>query len=158
MDYSTQNKVNYAKTVTEPKVREYFERQGYIVDKSTVKQDFHGIDLFVCNPNTRKIKCIDVKCPDQKNWNTNNFSFTIQSKRGISYIEKITDLYAFIDIPADTITFIEFDKMPDLIKSKTTYEGNDSTYYVLLPKKEVKKAGKIYNMTTGEKIIITDNE
>lgn len=158
MDYSTQNKVNYAKTVTEPKVREYFERQGYIVDKSTVKQDFHGIDLFVCNPNTRKIKCIDVKCPDQKNWNTNNFSFTIQSKRGISYIEKITDLYAFIDIPTDTITFIEFDKMPDLIKSKTTYEGNDSTYYVLLPKKEVKKAGKVYNMTTGEKIIITDNE
>ena len=158
MDYSTQNKVNYAKTVTEPKVREYFERQGYIVDKSTVKQDFHGIDLFVCNPNTRKIKCIDVKCPDQKNWNTNNFSFTIQSKRGISYIEKITDLYAFIDIPIDTITFIEFDKMPDLIKSKTTYEGNDSTYYVLLPKKEVKKAGKVYNMTTGEKIIITDNE
>lgn len=158
MDYSTQNKVNYAKTVTEPKVREYFERQSYIVDKSTVKQDFHGIDLFVCNPNTRKIKCIDVKCPDQKNWNTNNFSFTIQSKRGISYIEKITDLYAFIDIPADTITFIEFDKMPDLIKSKTTYEGNDSTYYVLLPKKEVKKAGKVYNMTTGEKIIITDNE
>ena len=108
--------------------------------------------------NTRKIKCIDVKCPDQKNWNTNNFSFTIQSKRGISYIEKITDLYAFIDIPTDTITFIEFDKMPDLIKSKTTYEGNDSTYYVLLPKKEVKKAGKVYNMTTGEKIIITDNE
>ena len=158
MDYSTQNKVNYAKTVTEPKVREYFERQGYIVDKSTVKQDFHGIDLFVCNQNTRKIKCIDVKCPDQKNWNTNNFSFTIQSKRGISYIEKITDLYAFIDIPTDTITFIEFDKMPDLIKSKTTYEGNDSTYYVLLPKKEVKKAGKVYNMTTGEKIIITDNE
>lgn len=158
MDYSTQNKVNYAKTVTEPKVREYFERQGYIVDKSTVKQDFHGIDLFVCNPNTRKIKCIDVKCPDQKNWNTNNFSFTIQSKRGISYIEKITDLYAFIDIPTDTITFIEFDKMPDLIKSKTTYEGNDSTYYVLLPKKEVKKAGKVYNMTTGEKIIITDND
>ena len=43
MDYSTQNKVNYAKTVTEPKVREYFERQGYIVDKSTVKQDFHEI-------------------------------------------------------------------------------------------------------------------
>lgn len=158
MDYSTQNKVNYAKTVTEPKVREYFERQGYIVDKSTVKQDFHGIDLFVCNPNTRKIKCIDVKCPDQKNWNTNNFSFTIQSKRGISYIEKITDLYAFIDIPTDTITFIEFDKMPDLIKSKTVCEGNDSTYYVLLPKKEVKKAGKVYNMTTGEKIIITDNE
>lgn len=158
MDYSTQNKVNYAKTVTEPKVREYFERQGYIVDKSTVKQDFHGIDLFVCNPNTRKIKCIDVKCPDQKNWNTNNFSFTIQSKRGISYIEKITDLYAFIDIPTDTITFIEFDKMPNLIKSKTTYEGNDSTYYVLLPKKEVKKAGKVYNMTTGEKIIITDND
>lgn len=158
MDYSTQNKVNYAKTVTEPKVREYFERQGYIVDKSTVKQDFHGIDLFVCNPNTRKIKCIDVKCPDQKNWNTNNFSFTIQSKRGISYIEKITDLYAFIDIPTDTITFIEFDKMPDLIKSKTVCEGNDSTYYVLLPKKEVKKTGKVYNMTTGEKIIITDNE
>ena len=158
MDYSTQNKVNYAKTVTEPKVREDFERQGYIVDKSTVKQDFHGIDLFVCNPNTRKIKCIDVKCPDQKNWNTNNFSFTIQSKRGISYIEKITDLYAFIDIPTDTITFIEFDKMPDLIKSKTVCEGNDSTYYVLLPKKEVKKAGKVYNMTTGEKIIITDNE
>lgn len=158
MDYSTQNKVNYAKTVTEPKVREYFERQGYIVDKSTVKQDFHGIDLFVCNPNTRKIKCIDVKCPDQKNWNTNNFSFTIQSKRGISYIEKITDLYAFIDIPTDTITFIEFDKMPDLIKSKTVCEGNDSTYYILLPKKEVKKAGKVYNMTTGEKIIITDNE
>lgn len=158
MDYSTQNKVNYAKTVTEPKVREYFERQGYIVDKSTVKQDFHGIDLFVCNPNTRKIKCIDVKCPDQKNWNTNNFSFTIQSKRGISYIEKITDLYAFIDIPTDTITFIEFDKMPDLIKSKTVCEGNDSTYYVLLPKKEVKKAGKVYNMTTGEKIIITDND
>ena len=158
MDYSTQNKVNYAKTVTEPKVREYFERQGYIVDKSTVKQDFHGIDLFVCNPNTRKIKCIDVKCPDQKNWNTNNFSFTIQSKRGISYIEKITDLYAFIDIPTDTITFIEFDKMPDLIKSKTTYEGNDSTYYVLLPKKEVKKTGKVYNMTTSEKIIITDND
>ena len=158
MDYSTQNKVNYAKTVTEPKVREYFERQGYIVDKSTVKQDFHGIDLFVCNPNTRKIKCIDVKCPDQKNWNTNNFSFTIQSKRGISYIEKITDLYAFIDIPTDTITFIEFNKMPDLIKSKTVCEGNDSTYYVLLPKKEVKKAGKVYNMTTGEKIIITDNE
>lgn len=158
MDYSTQNKVNYAKTVTEPKVREYFERQGYIVDKSTVKQDFHGIDLFVCNPNTRKIKCIDVKCPDQKNWNTNNFSFTIQSKRGISYIEKITDLYAFIDIPTDTITFIEFDKMPDLIKSKTVCEGNDSTYYVLLPKKEVKKAGKVYNMTTGEKIIIADNE
>ena len=158
MDYSTQKKVNYAKTVTEPKVREYFERQGYIVDKSTVKQDFHGIDLFVCNPNTRKIKCIDVKCPDQKNWNTNNFSFTIQSKRGISYIEKITDLYAFIDIPTDTITFIEFDKMPDLIKSKTTCEGNDSTYYVLLPKKEVKKTGKVYNMTTGEKIIITDNE
>ena len=158
MDYSTQNKVNYAKTVTEPKVREYFERQGYIVDKSTVKQDFHGIDLFVCNPNTRKIKCIDVKCPDQKNWNTNNFSFTIQSKRGISYIEKITDLYAFIDIPTDTITFIEFDKIPDLIKSKTVCEGNDSTYYVLLPKKEVKKAGKVYNMTTGEKIIITDNE
>ena len=158
MDYSTQNKVNYAKTVTEPKVREYFERQGYIVDKSTVKQDFHGIDLFVCNPNTRKIKCIDVKCPDQKNWNTNNFSFTIQSKRGISYIEKITDLYAFIDIPTDTITFIEFDKMPDLIKSKTVCEGNDSTYYVLLPKKEVKKIGKVYNMTTGEKIIITDNE
>ena len=151
MDYSTQNKVNYAKTVTEPKVREYFERQGYIVDKSTVKQDFHGIDLFVCNPNTRKIKCIDVKCPDQKNWNTNNFSFTIQSKRGISYIEKITDLYAFIDIPTDTITFIEFDKMPDLIKSKTVCEGNDSTYYILLPKKEVKKAGKVYNMTTGEK-------
>lgn len=158
MDYSTQNKVNYAKTVTEPKVREYFERQGYIVDKSTVKQDFHGIDLFVCNPNTRKIKCIDVKCPDQKNWNTNNFSFTIQSKRGISYIEKITDLYAFIDIPTDTITFIEFDKMPDLIKSKTVCEGNDSTYYVLLPKKEVKKTGKVYNMTTGEKIIITNNE
>ena len=158
MDYSTQNKVNYAKTVTEPKVREYFERQGYIVDKSTVKQDFHGIDLFVCNPNTRKIKCIDVKCPDQKNWNTNNFSFTIQSKRGISYIEKITDLYAFIDIPTDTITFIEFDKMPDLIKSKTVSEGNDSTYYVLLPKKEVKKTGKVYNMTTGEKIIITNNE
>ena len=158
MDYSTQNKVNYAKTVTEPKVREYFERLGYIVDKSTVKQDFHGIDLFVCNPNTRKIKCIDVKCPDQKNWNTNNFSFTIQSKRGISYIEKITDLYAFIDIPTDTITFIEFDKMPDLIKSKTVCEGNDSTYYVLLPKKEVKKVGKVYNMTTGEKIIITDNE
>ena len=158
MDYSTQNKVNYAKTVTEPKVREYFERQGYIVDKSTVKQDFHGIDLFVCNPNTRKIKCIDVKCPDQKNWNTNNFSFTIESKRGISYIEKITDLYAFIDIPTDTITFIEFDKMPDLIKSKTVCEGNDSTYYVLLPKKEVKKVGKVYNMTTGEKIIITDNE
>ena len=158
MDYSTQNKVNYAKTVTEPKVREYFERQGYIVDKSTVKQDFHGIDLFVCNPNTRKIKCIDVKCPDQKNWNTNNFSFTIQSKRGISYIEKITDLYAFIDIPTDTITFIEFDKMPDLIKSKTVCEGNDSTYYILLPKKEVKKAGKVYNMTIGEKIIITDNE
>lgn len=158
MDYSTQNKVNYAKTVTEPKVREYFERQGYIVDKSTVKQDFHGIDLFVCNPNTRKIKCIDVKCPDQKNWNTNNFSFTIQSKRGISYIEKITDLYAFIDIPTDTITFIEFDKIPDLIKSKTVCEGNDSTYYILLPKKEVKKAGKVYNMTTGEKIIITDNE
>ena len=158
MDYSTQNKVNYAKTVTEPKVREYFERQGYIVDKSTVKQDFHGIDLFVCNPNTRKIKCIDVKCPDQKNWNTNNFSFTIQSKRGISYIEKITDLYAFIDIPTDTITFIEFDKMPDLIKSKTVCEGNDSTYYILLPKKEVKKAGKVYNMTTSEKIIITDND
>lgn len=158
MDYSTQNKVNYAKTVTEPKVREYFKRQGYIVDKSTVKQDFHGIDLFVCNPNTRKIKCIDVKCPDQKNWNTNNFSFTIQSKRGISYIEKITDLYAFIDIPTDTITFIEFDKIPDLIKSKTVCEGNDSTYYVLLPKKEVKKAGKVYNMTTGEKIIITNNE
>ena len=158
MDYWTQNKVNYAKTVTEPKVREYFERQGYIVDKSTVKQDFHGIDLFVCNPNTRKIKCIDVKCPDQKNWNTNNFSFTIQSKRGISYIEKITDLYAFIDIPTDTITFIEFDKMPDLIKSKTVCEGNDSTYYVLLPKKEVKKTGKVYNMTTGEKIIITNNE
>ena len=158
MDYSTQNKVNYAKTVTEPKVREYFERQGYIVDKSTVKQDFHGIDLFVCNPNTRKIKCIDVKCPDQKNWNTNNFSFTIQSKRGISYIEKITDLYAFIDIPTDTITFIEFDKMPDLIKSKTVCKGNDSTYYILLPKKEVKKTGKVYNMTTGEKIIITDNE
>ena len=158
MDYSTQNKVNYAKTVTEPKVREYFERQGYIVDKSTVKQDFHGIDLFVCNPNTRKIKCIDVKCPDQKNWNTNNFSFTIQSKRGISYIEKITDLYAFIDIPTDTITFIEFDKMPDLIKSKTVCEGNDSTYYILLPKKEVKKTGKVYNMTTGEKIIITNNE
>ena len=48
--------------------------------------------------------------------------------------------------------------MPDLIKSKTTCEGNDSTYYVLLPKKEVKKTGKVYNMTTGEKIIITDNE
>lgn len=158
MDYSTQNKVNYAKTVTEPKVRKYFERQGCIVDKSTVKQDFHGIDLFVCNPNTKRIKCIDVKCPDEKNWNTNNFSFTIQSKRGISYIEKITDLYAFIDIPTDTITFVEFDKMPDLIQGKTQCKGNDSTYYVLLPKNEVKKAGKVYNITTGEKIIIEDNE
>ena len=158
MDYSTQNKVNYAKTVTEPKVREYFERRGYIVDKSTVKQDFHGIDLFVCNPNTRRIKCIDVKCPDEKNWNTNNFSFTIQSTRGISYIEKITDLYAFIDIPTDTITFVEFDKIPNLIQGKTQCKGNDSTYYVLLLKKEVKKAGKVYNMTTGEKVIIEDNE
>jgi len=158
MDYSTQNRVNYAKTVTEPKVRKYFERQGCIVDKSTVKQDFYGIDLFVCNPNTKRIKCIDVKCPEEKNWNTNNFSFTIQSTRGISYVEKITDLYAFIDIPTDTITFVEFNKMPDLIQGKNQCKGDKLSYYVLLPKKEVKKVGKVYNIMTGEKIIIEDNE
>ena len=43
--------------------------------------------------------------------------------------------------------------MSDLIQNKTQFKGTGLAYYVLLPKNEVKKAGKVYNMTTGEKII-----
>lgn len=154
MNILTEQRVNHAKTKTEKIAYDFFEGLGYIVDTSTKKQDFDGIDLFVCNTFKKTIKCIDVKCPSEKNQNTNNFSFTIVSKTGKSYIEKINDYFAFIDIPTNTITIIDFDSIVNIVKDIPLKSGEGKSKYVLINKNLIKKNGSVYDLTTRQKVNI----
>ena len=126
-------------TITEPIVKKSLEAKGYIIDDSTRDEDFQGIDLKVTNPKTNKKTIIDVKCSEEKNWNTTNFLFTIKSNKGKHYKNKKTEYVAFINFPTDEIVIVDIKKLSPLIDNTLPRKGNGE--YVLLNKEEVKKLG-----------------
>ena len=146
-----ENWLNNAKTNEEPFVKTALEEEGWKVNVGSQDEDFNGIDLKVEKKKTEdefggKFS-IDVKGSSDKNKKSKNFLLTVKSASGKEYPYNDDNFFAFIDYIDKTISLVSQKDIKELVKKykeRDSQFGDDSKY-VLLPKAEVKKLGRIIN-------------
>jgi len=146
-----ENWLNNAKTNEEPFVKAAFEDEGWKVKVGSQDEDFQGIDINVeTNETDEKFGGkfnIDVKGSSDKNKKSKNFLLTVKSASGKEYPYNDDNFFAFIDYIDKTIALVSQKDIKELVKKykeRDSQFGDDSKY-VLLPKQEVKKLGRIIN-------------
>jgi hypothetical protein len=131
-------RVKYSIDKIEPIVKRILEKRGNKVEKSSRNEDFDGIDLKVINK-ANKLLYIDVKCCDEKNDSSPNFSFSITNINGKSFKDKKTNYYIFVNFVKNELICISFDNLVSLVDKSKVRRGRGE--YVLLNKGEVRKNG-----------------
>ena len=147
----SKNWLENAKNNEEPFVKAALEDEGWTVTIGSQDEDFNGIDLKVEKKETDdqyggKFN-LDVKGSSDNNKKSKNFLFTIKSASGKEYPFKDNNFLAFIDYEDKTIALCNQKDLKELAKKYTERDSKfgDSSKYVLLPKQEVKKLGRIIN-------------
>lgn len=141
--------LNTAKTKEEPFVKAALEIDGWEVKSGTLDQDFEGIELIAQRDATQSDEdgfytpggkfTIDVKGCDEKNKKSKKFLLITKNASGKEYPYKEKGYFAFIDYVDKTIVLVSQMDIKTLVSKYKEYDSR----YVLLPKNEVKKLGRI---------------
>ena len=154
------NWLNNAKNNEEPFVMAALKAEGWKVTPSSQNEDFQGIDLKVEKEDTddefgNKFN-IDVKGSSSKNKQSKNFLFTCKSASGKEYPYSNNHYIAFIDYIDKTISLVSDNDVKELASRYQEHSSKfgDNSKYVLLPKKEVQKLGRIINPSDNIKNLL----
>ena len=135
-------------------VKAALEDEGWTVNGGTQDEDFNVINLEIEREETEdefggKFD-LDIIGNSDKNKKSKNFLFTIKSTSGKEYPFKDNNFLAFIDYEDKTIVLCNQKDLKELTKRYKERDGK----YVLLPKQEVKKLGRIINPSNKIKKIL----
>lgn len=137
--------VEYARKITEPIVRRFLENKGYIIEQSSVNEDYDGIDLIAFHYKTNSHTNIDVKCPCDDNKHNACVYYTTINGMGKSYKQKKTDYVVYVDTIKRELIFIDFVTLKLLLSTTIEYDSKyNNGKYAWLNKEILKKLGKVY--------------
>jgi hypothetical protein len=140
-----------AKNNEEPFVKGAFEDEGWKVTVGSQDEDFKGIELNVEKDDSDDEFAgkftVDVKGSSQKNKQSKKFLFTCKSASGKEYPYAHKHFIAFIDYIDKTIVIVSDNDVKNLASKYKERDSqfSDNSKFVLLPKHEVQKLGRIIN-------------
>ena len=143
-----------AKNEDEPFVKAALEAEGWEIKPGTYDEDFNHIDLkatkgFADEEGNETISnvTIDVKRNSTKNAHTKNYSLQTVDSTGKEFKYSEKGYFAFINDDDKTIALVPQLDIKNLCAKYKERDSihNDGSKYVLLPKQEVNKLGRIIN-------------
>lgn len=133
-----------AKEIFEPIVKKALEDEGYTVKSGTQDEDFNHVDLIVSGKGNNFT--VDVKANDEKNKNSQNFTFTIVSNGGKEFPFDKNNFFAFVDEITNKIYLVNQEDFYKRFGHYSKRNGlTDNSKWILVGKKDVAKLGRVIN-------------